>query len=336
VKIGRLLPNLAQVMDRCALIRSLTSNQGAHEQGQYLLRTGYVPRGDTRHPCFGAWADRLLVRGNATLPGSVTIGAAANHPGPGFLPPQHAPLPVGDPAAGLADARPPKQVDAERRARRLSLLAEQDGTADDAPGSAWQASRREALALMQSPDLAAFDLTQEDAATAELYGKSAFGRGCLLARRLVERGVRVVEVELGGWDFHAGLWDRIDDHAAQLDTGLPALISDLERRGLLGSTLVALVTEFGRTPKINDNDGRDHHPSCFSALLAGGGVRGGRVHGASDGHGMRPAADPVTPADLQATLCHALGIVPDAVVHAANGRPFTPGNKGAPLRALFA
>jgi len=123
---------------------------------------------------------------------------------------------------------------------------------------------------------------------------------------------------------------RSRPHARTLDTALSALLTDLEQRGLLATTLVAVVTEFGRTPKINENEGRDHHPSCFSALLAGGGIRGGRVHGASDARGMQPASDPAAPADLQATLCQALGIRPDTVINAANGRPFTPGNQGKP------
>ncbi len=188
---------------------------------------------------------------------------------------------------------------------------------------------------MASQDLAAFDLAAEPEALRTAYGDDPFGNGCLLARRLVERGVRTVEVTLGGWDTHDDNADRVQERCTILDRGLPTLLSDLEQRGLLASTLVAVVSEFGRTPRYNVRDGRDHHPKCFSALLAGGGVRGGMVHGASDEDGEAPARDAVSVPDLNATIAHALGCDLRRVEHAPDGRPFTIADKGTPLTNLL-
>jgi hypothetical protein len=338
VMLGQHLPMLAKGLAPCALIRSMTSTQGAHEQGVYYLRTGYTLRGTTRHPALGAWAAHLLPRPNPTLPPFVAINAGSGHPGAGFLPPACGPLPIGDAERGLPYARPPAGVDAARQSRRLELLAKLDAAGLATPGesvTAYHELYGEATRLMGSQDLAAFDLSQESDAVRGAYGDDAFGNGCLLARRLVERGVRVAEVTLGGWDTHDDNAERVAAQCAMLDRGLPALLADLQTRGLLASTLVVLVSEFGRTPHYNLRDGRDHHPKCFSALLAGGGIRGGRVHGASDEDGDAPARDPVQVDDLQATIAHALGLDLTRIVTAPDGRPFTVADKGRPLLGLF-
>jgi hypothetical protein len=336
LRIGHHLPMTARQMHHMALIRSVTSTQGAHEQGSYYVRTGQIMRGETRHPSLAAWASYHLGQRNPSLPASVLIGGGAQHPRAGFLPARHAPLPIGDPDAGLQHSRRPAGVDAQRLDRRLAWLAEME-TGDLSPeASAYRDLRRDAVALMASPDLAAFDLAGEDPATAAWYGDTDIGRGCLLARRLVERDVPFVEVELGGWDHHNDLWGNLPELAAGADRALAALIVDLRRRGLLDETLVVVASEFGRTPRINEHRGRDHHPACFTIALAGGGVRGGAVHGASDDRGDRVARDPVTVPDVLATIGWALGMPVDQVVTAPNGRPFTTGNHGAPLRGLFA
>jgi hypothetical protein len=338
VMLGQHLPRLAKVLDRCALIRSLTSTQGAHEQGVYYVRTGYTMRGTARHPALGAWNARLLPRQNPTLPPFIAIGADSRHPGAGFLPAACGPLPLGDPERGLPFATPAAGVDAARQERRRALLADLDGRGCAPEAGSVRAYRElyaEAATLMGSQDLAAFDLAAEPEALRSTYGDDPFGNGCLLARRLVERGVRTVEVTLGGWDTHDDNADRVQERCAILDRGLPALLTDLEQRGLLASTLVAVVSEFGRTPHYNVRDGRDHHPKCFSALLAGGGVRGGMVHGASDEDGEAPARDPVSVPDLNATIAHALGCDLARVEHAADGRPFTIADKGRPLTNLL-
>lgn len=339
VMLGQHLPNLAGMLDRCALIRSVTSNQGAHEQGVYYVRTGYTQRGTARHPATGSWLASLLPRGNPTLPPFVAIGGDSRHPGAGFLPAACSPLPIGDPERGLPFAHPAKGIDAARAARRRELLGALDGhgaTADVDAVTAYRELYAEAVKLMSSQDLAAFDLAQEPAAVQAAYGDDPFGSGCLLARRLVERGVRTVEVQLGGWDTHDDNATRVKERCAILDRGLPALLSDLRQRGLAERTLVALVSEFGRTPQVNVREGRDHHPKCFSVLLAGGGIRGGRIHGASDEDGENPARDPVGVPDLVATLGYAVGADLAKVVHAPDGRPFTLADKGKPLTGLFA
>jgi len=338
VMLGEHLPNLAKMLDRCALIRSLTSTQGAHEQGVYFLRTGYTQRGTARHPALGAWTARLLPRLNPGLPPFVSIGGDSRHPGAGFLPTACGPLPLGDPERGLPFARPAAGVDEARQQRRRTLLADLDarGRAPEAAAvPAYRELYAEAVRLMGSQDLAAFDLATEPEALRAAYGDDAFGNGCLLARRLVEHGVRTVEVNLGGWDTHDDNADRVQERCVILDRGLPALLRDLEQRGLLASTLVAVVSEFGRTPVHNLREGRDHHPKCFSALLAGGGIKAGVVHGASDEDGAAPARDPVEVPDLNATIAQALGCDLAKIEHASDGRPFTVADKGKPLTNLL-
>jgi hypothetical protein len=338
VMLAATLPRLAQPLDRCALIRSLNSNQGAHEQGMYLARTAYTLRGTVRHPALGAYAAHLLPRLNPTLPPFVTIGGDSRHPGAGFLPAGCSPLPIGDAETGLRHAAPPTGIAAERAQRRLALLGQLDahgGAPEAASVRAYRELYAEAVKLMSSQDLAAFDLTQEAEALRTAYGDDPFGNGCLLARRLVERGVRTVEVGLGGWDTHDDNADRVRGRCAILDRTLPALLDDLAARGLLATTLVAVVTEFGRSPVINVRDGRDHHPACFSGLLAGAGIRGGVVHGASDEDGAKPLRDPVSLPDLQATLAQVLGIDLQQVVQAPDGRPFTVADKGKPITSIL-
>jgi uncharacterized protein (DUF1501 family) len=335
-RIGAGLPRLAGVMDRCALIRSLHSTQGAHPQGQYLMRTGYRPGGGLVHPALGAW-DAYGQKAAGSLPSYVTIAPPGDHPGAGFLPPHCQPLPILDPASGLAYTRPPVQPAATTRRqalvtaldllhgqRRPSAVAEAHGVAVT-----------QAMRLLESPDLAAFDLQREPAVLHTAYGDTPFAQGCLLARRLVAHGVHHVEVSLGGWDSHDDHDERVADTCAVLDQALTALISDLETQGLLPRTLVAVVSEFGRSPERNDRDGRDHHPAAFSALLAGGGVRGGLVHGATDARGAAVIADPVSLPDLLATIAWARGLPLDQRVMSPTGRPLTVADRGRPLTGLF-
>jgi hypothetical protein len=339
VQITQYLPLLSKQMHRCALVRSLNSNQGAHEQGNYLMHTSYALRGTVKHPCMGAWMLRFSGRTNKTIPGNVVIQGGSNYPGAGYLDPQYAPLLLGNPAQGLKDSVRPAGVDEARYQRRLELLQtmNQDFQAQyKTPTVAgYQDAYQQALALMKSDDLKAFDITQEPEGMKAAYGEEPFGQGCLLARRLIEHGVRYVEVDLGGWDTHSDNFDRVEEQAGILDRGLGALLPDLDSRGMLDETLVVVTSEFGRTPELSDNNGRNHHPKCFSAMLAGGGVKGGQVYGASDANADAPAKDPVTVEDFNATIAFAAGLPLDEVVHSPAGRPFTIADKGRPLTALF-
>jgi uncharacterized protein (DUF1501 family) len=194
---------------------------------------------------------------------------------------------------------------------------------------------KDAVKIMKSEDLVAFDLNKESAEMHELYGSDSFNQGCLLARRLVEHGVRFVEVTLGGWDTHNDNFVRVPENCSKLDQGLAALLSDLEKRGMLQDTLVVVTTEFGRTPKINQNEGRDHYPKAFSSILAGGGIRGGQIYGKTDKGGHEVAEDKVSPPDFNATIAYALGLPLDQVIFSPSKRPFTVADKGQPITQLF-
>jgi uncharacterized protein (DUF1501 family) len=196
---------------------------------------------------------------------------------------------------------------------------------------------KDAVNLMESPALKAFELEDENPKTVEKYGDTDFGRGALLARRLVEKGVRFVQVNRGGFDNHGNIFDAMRNHGAVMDPAIASLISDLKANGMLSKTLVVVLSEFGRTPRINDGGGRDHWARCFSAMMAGGGIKGGSIVGASDEDGMAPAERPVKVSDLHATMCHALGINQDKELFTPQGRPMRVVPKGAtPIHELFA
>lgn len=339
VLLGQYLPKLAQQMDKVCIVSSMSSKQGAHPQAQYLMRTGYELRGTIQHPSLGAWCTHMAGRHNNTLPGHVVIGGGADMPGAGFLPPEFQPLPIGSAEDGLQNAKRPGSVDDERFQRRLKKLAELDQAFGDRHGQrgvqAYSKAYAEAVALMRSSDLTAFDLDLETATMHQAYGDTAFGSGCLLARRLVEHGVRYVEVVTDGFDTHADNFDRLADLLPAIDQGLSALLADLDGRGLLQQTLVVLATEFGRTPDIDQDQGRNHYPKAFSCLLAGGGVRGGQRHGSTDDEGREVTSDPTTIQDLNATIAHACGLPLDHVLTSPSGRPFKVADKGQPLTDVF-
>lgn len=340
IRLSQHMRRLAQQMDKVSLVRSLNSNQGAHERGRYFMRTGYTQRGTIRHPSTGAWSMKLGGKLNRTLPGYVTIGGDSRHPGAGFMEAKYAPLPIGDPEAGLQNSRLPKGTSMGKMQRRLQLANRLDAVFkaryDQRAVRAYSDAYRDAISLMTSQDLLAFDIGREAEATRKAYGENSFGQGCLLARRLVEKDVRYVEVSSGGWDTHQNNFDRVRDKAQELDQALGTLLADLDRRGLLKETLVVVATEFGRTPKINQNTGRDHYPKAFSGLLAGGGVRGGYVHGATNEQGTEVSENPVTIPDFNATIAAALGLPQDEVISSESGRPFTVAHKGKPISEVFA
>lgn len=340
VMFGEHLPRLAGLADRLAVIRSLTTETGAHEQGTYLMRTSYPQLNSIRHPAFGSWALHVLGKRSRDLPGYVLVGNGNEHPGCGFLDPAVTPVPLADPERGLENIARPAYLSQANFERRLSLAERIDGDFKRHYAGrqieAYDQMYADAVRLMGSGDLSAFDISKEDAATRERYGRSRLGQGCLLARRLVESGVRCVEVEMGGWDMHRDLWEELPEKVGELDTAMAALIEDLAARGLLGSTLVVLATEFGRTPKVNENAGRDHHPAVFSCVLAGAGVQPGVVHGASDAAGRLPDRDAVSVADFNATIAAACGMPWEKEFVAPNGRPFKIGNDGTPVAAVLA
>lgn len=334
---------LARRMDRVALVRSMQSNQGAHAQGRYLMHTSYLLRGTIRHPSLGTWLDYMAGPRNPHLPGHVAIGADIYSASAGFLPSKHGPLPIGDPMAGLQNSKRPPGVDQATFDRRLGFLQRMNRAFaekhDVGSVRAYEQAYQQAVELMSSKDLEAFDLRKEPASVRRAYGeeRDRFAQGCLLARRLVEHGVRFVEVVSGGWDTHANNFETLEEKVPALDRALSALLEDLEVRGMLEETLVVLATEFGRTPDVNtQRKGRDHYPKAFSCLLAGGGVRGGRVIGKTCPEGREVVERPVRVQDFNATIAHALGLPLDHKVFSPSGRPFRVADKGKPVLELFA
>jgi hypothetical protein len=259
--------------------------------------------------------------------------------GAGFLGVQNGPFVMQKAGTPPPDATLPPGVDAARFDRRRAALDAMEDRFARATGDAKIDGRRQvyakAVRLMQSPKLDAFDLSGETEATKKAYGDTDFGRGCLVARRLVERGVRFIEVVLDGWDTHQNDFERTKTLMATLDPAFAALLDDLGSRGMLGSTLVACMGEFGRTPKINGNDGRDHWPGAWSAALAGAGIRGGVVHGATDEDGAKVAGPPTGVPDLLATMATQLGLDPGHTETSPVGRPISVTDDGTPIRALM-
>jgi hypothetical protein len=340
IVFGQSLEKLAGLSDRLAVVRSLTTETGAHEQGQYLMRTSYPMINSIRHPAFGSWAVHAMGKISKDLPSYVLVGNGNDHPGAGFLDPSLTPVPVADPTKGLENTKRPQYLSEKNFDRRLALADRIDRDFKQRYAGrqldAYNQLYKDAVRLMGSVDLQAFDIAQEKPEVRDRYGDSKIGLGCLLARRLVESGVRCVEVEFGSWDMHRDVFEEMDEKGPQLDRAMAALLEDLEQRGLLASTLVVLATEFGRTPRINENAGRDHHPGVFSCVLAGAGVQGGAVYGQSDERGFRPDKDPVSVADFNTTIAAACGLPYEKEFHAPNGRPFKIGGGGKPISAVLA
>ena len=251
IQLGNWLPNTAKQMHNAALIRSLTSNQGAHQQANYLLHTSYQRRGTIKHPTLGSWVSRLSGKLNRTLPAHVRINGGSDVLGAGFLESKHGPLPLGNPSSGIQNVKALGYLEQSLYTQRLHTAQEFNkmflNEYSQKQVRAYTDLYNDAVKLMSSKDLEAFDLTKETEATRELYGENNFGQGCLLARRLVETGVRFVEVQLGGWDMHNGVFDGMATRGATLDQGLSALLSDLERTGKIDDTMVVVASEFGRT-----------------------------------------------------------------------------------------
>ena len=331
------LPLLADRGDRIALVRSMSSKEGNHARAQYLVHTGYAPNPTVVHPSLGGWTSASLADPHSDLPAFVSIGGPSF--GAGFLGVQNGPFVMQKGGAAPPDVAMPPGVDGARFDRRRAALDAMEDRFARTTGEPKVDGRRQvyakAVRLMQSPKLDAFDLSAESEATKKTYGDTDFGRGCLVARRLVERGTRFVEVVLDGWDTHKDDFERTKTLMGTLDPAFAALLDDLGARGLSGSTLVACMGEFGRTPKINANDGRDHWPGAWSAVLAGAGVRGGVVHGATDDDGAKPAGPPTGVPDLLATMATVMGLDPSHSETTPAGRPIAVTDDGTPIRAVM-
>lgn len=319
------LPNLAKQMKHLSIIRSYTSRDGAHERGTYINHTAFAPVASVRHPAIGAVVAKYNTPGDLEVPGHISLGG----PGvtPGFLGAAYAPFRVnagGNPIPNIASP-----VGPERSRRRLALLERMQETfvkqkRGDLPVD-HDVIHDRAVHLMSSKLLDTFKLDSVDAKTKDRYGDHAFGRNCLLARRLVEVGVPFIEVGLGGWDNHQQVFQALAGSAdallPRLDQGFAALVEDLAASGLLKTTTICCMGDFGRTPKINQDAGRDHWPTGWSVVLGGGAIRGGAVVGAMDQDGVEIADRPVDVSNLFATLYQSVGISPMTELISPNGRP---------------
>ncbi len=339
IRVSSHLPNLAKHADKLCIVNSLTSTAGDHEKGNYFMHTSYQQRATIRHPGLGAWHHKLKGKLNPTLPASVFVGRESRfHGSGGFFEPEFEPLAINEPQSGLKYAR--ALVEKTRFERRLDLANDIDAEFlkryHSKPIRAYGHMYADAVRLMDSPDLEAFNIHKEDAKTKERYGTEPFGQGCLLARRLVERDVRTVEVSFGGWDTHQNNFTSLPELCHTMDQAVAALLHDLERIGKLNDTIVVLTTEFGRTPLINQNVGRDHYPQAFTSVLAGGGFKSGYVHGKTSEGAEEVVEGSMTIPDFNASISYALGIPVDQVMYSPTVRPFTVAHKGKPQLQLFA
>ena len=336
IQISEIFPQVAQQMEHAALIRSIAGTQGDHGRATYNLQTSYLPGPNLRHPGFGSVvAHELDQKGD--LPTYVSISGQA--PRAGYLGQKCEAYYVSAPGDKDPYLAFPEGIAEVRGNRRLEVLEKYNkkfaSKNDDPRLSATQTSIDDAVRLMRSPALEAFELQKVPSETLERYGDTAFGRGALLARRLVENGVRFVQVNRGGFDTHSNNFPAMQAHGDVMDRALASLIQDLKDRGMLDKTLIMMVSEFGRTPRINDNAGRDHWAAVFSCFMAGGGIKGGQVIGSSDEDAMRPQDRPVEVADLHATLCYALGINHEKEVMTPLQRPMKLVDGGSPVMELF-
>ncbi len=344
IQLGQHLEKTAKHTDKMAIVRSMTSTQGAHSQGNYHIHTSYTERASITHPSLGSWANKLdPARLKGTLPPYVTVHTGNNHPGAGFFEPNNAPLPVGDAEKGLQNAKRRGNVSEAAFNRQLALRTKLDeGFATrfkkgQRSVRAYDEMFSSAVNLMKSKDLEAFDLSKEGKDAHAAYGSDKFSKGVLLARRLVEHGVRFVEVQFGGFDWHSDNFTKADEKLPILDQAYAALLADLEQRGLLETTLVVIATEFGRTPKIDADAGRNHFPKAFSFALAGAGIKGGTVYGETDETASNVITEKTSASDFNSTIAAAMGLQHDQVLFSPSKRPFKMGGKtGKPITDILA
>jgi hypothetical protein len=353
VEISEHFPQLAKLMNHAAVIRGMSTQEGAHGRARVYLHTGYKEGvGGLVYPSMGSIVSKEIGDPNFPLPNFVTIGNKSY--GAGFLGPKHQPLNVEDPARGVESLRP--LVGDSQFHNRTGLLEDMEaGFFKQYQGNAITDHRttyQRAIRLMESKEAKAFDLALEPASGRKSYfpdqpmqetppGKgravqgNKFAESCLLARRLIEVGIPFVEVTMGGWDTHQNNFTRVKQLSAQVDIGMSALINDLKERGLLDSTLVIWMGEFGRTPKINNRGGqgmeagRDHYPKAWSTVMVGGGIKGGQVIGKTDAEGATVTERPVSAMDFMATVCTILGIDWKKQNETPIGRPIRIADKDA-------
>jgi hypothetical protein len=334
-QINELLPQVAQQMKHLSIVRSMSTREADHTRGTYYLHTGYVPNPNIIHPSYGSVvAHELREKAkDLQIPPFISVGGASE--GPGFLGMAFAPFQV-DSNGRVRDLEAP--VEKMRMQDRMQLLGilEKRFVSENRGSSAGEHAKvlQSTLDLMTSKQMEAFKVDAEPEKARERYGKSGFGRGCLMARRLVEVGVPFVEVTMGGWDLHQNCFTTLENKLPELDKAMSALVEDLDQHGLLDDTVVLWMGEFGRTPRINEKAGRDHWARSWSVVLGGGGLPGGQVVGATSDDGTQVTSEPYSSEDLMATVCKRMGISLETVFTASNGRPMKIANGGKLISEL--
>jgi hypothetical protein len=336
-EVSEHMPMMAKNMDKMAIIRSMSTREADHGRGRYYMHTGYVPNPNIEHPSYGSVISHELIdqRPELEIPPFVSVGSGSN--GPGFL--------------GMAWA--PFSVNSNGHVRNLNMGMENDrlmqrmyalnlvekGFIDQKRGSAAEDHMKvlkKTLNLMTSKQMEAFKVAQEPAEVQERYGRNNFGRGCLMARRLVETGVPFIEVGNGGWDNHTNIFNTLSQtKLPMIDQAMSALVEDLNERGMLEDTVIIWMGEFSRTPRINGNTGRDHWARSWSVTVGGGGINGGIAVGATNADGTRVDTEPYTSQDVMASVCHALGISLETTFTSRSGRPMKIANGGKLIKELF-
>jgi uncharacterized protein (DUF1501 family) len=333
IQVSEYLPKVAEQMKHLAILRSMSTGDANHATARYLMHTGYRQGlGGTTYPSLGSVVSAELGPSDSELPNFVAIGGSGLSPG--YLGPKHAALNVLDPNRGVENLKP--AVELAELDERVSLVDALDknflGQYQASSIEAHQKGYQRAMQLMHSAKARAFDISKEPDSIRSAYGRSRFGEGCLLARRLVEGGVPFVEVTLNGWDTHRGAKDPVKRLSAQLDPAMGALVKDLKDHGLLDTTLVIWMGEFGRSP----GRGTNHFARAWSSVLGGAGLKTGQVIGKTDARGGTVTERAISVVDFMATVCQAVGIDPDKQVLAKGGRPHRIVDKGAkPVKELF-
>ncbi len=341
IQISEHLPKVAELMHEGALIRGMSTGEGAHGRAKYYLHTGYKEGvGGLVYPALGSLVSKELGNPETPLPNYVTVGNRSY--GSGFLGAKHQPLNVTDPTRGVENLK--ALVGGQQFEDRVGLLEQMEAAFNRdykaTAGIDHRTTYQRAVSLMNSAGAKAFDISLEPANSRSAYGTGRFAEGCLLARRLVEVGVPLVEVTLGGWDTHQNNWARVKTLSQQVDPALSQLVKDLKERGMLDSTLVIWMGEFGRTPRINARGaqpGRDHYPRAWSMAMFGGGIKAGQVIGKTDAEGATVVERPVSTLDFMATVCKLLGIDYTKQNQTPIGRPIRIVDKGAnPITQILA
>ncbi len=338
MQISEHMPLTAQQMHHLSIVRSMSTREADHNRGRYYMHTGYVPNPNIEHPSYGSVLSHELMhqRPELEIPPFVSIGGASA--GPGFLGMAWAPFSV---TSNGRIRNLDMKIDDTRLMQRMAALnlieTGFEKRTRDLPASEHAKVLKKTLDLMTSDQMKAFKVSEEPEEVKERYGTDGFGQGCLLARRLVEAGVPFVEVDLGGWDLHQNVHQTLSEtKLPQLDKAMSALVEDLAQRELIQDTVVMWMGEFGRTPRINQNSGRDHWARSWSVVVGGAGIKGGLAVGETNSDGTAVETEPFSSEDLMTTVCKGLGISTETTFTSKNGRPMKIAGGGKIISELVA